>query len=219
MRSVRIGYLDLIGALRGPVDEGTLVEQELGAFHPHTVILDLSPEELKGLQEYFAPEDSEPLVPLSTAEMGLARALSEFSDVRMPSPAFVAAVRWSTREGGQVLPLDENDESYADLFVKHVGYVDLVRRTRAEHALVKGKYPRAANAEDTTTLWSERMHRSKGSRKLWHERCEIAARRLKDITSGPEAPPFAAVIDFERWAEVRTLLEGPPVTPVRRALF
>ncbi len=208
MLSAEIGPITLVGALRGPVEEGDRVQQELERRKPRTIVLDLSPEELDGLQEYFGTGDSEPLVPLSGAEVGLARALSKYSDVRMPSPCFVAAVRWGQREGAELVALDENDESYADLFLKHVGYVDLVRRTRAERGLVRGKYGKVATAEEMALLWAERMHRSSGSKRLWNERCSIAARRLKAIAKGPGKAPIVAVIDFERWKDIRSQLQS-----------
>lgn len=215
MRVSRFDGLVLIGAVRGPVAEAGPVTRELQECAPGEVILDVSPEELKGLQEHFASPSSEPLVPLAGSEAALAGALSRFGEVRMPSPAFVAAVRWARSAGADLLPLDVSDDSYTDMFLENVGYIDLVRRTRAERALVKGDGPEAADAEELAIRWAGRLHRGRGSARLWERRIEAAVSRLDELAPPGRLSPAAAIADVERWEGISrglAALRGTPET-------
>lgn len=202
MKVTRLDGITLIGAVRGPVSEVAPVLGELGRGAPVKVILDIAPEELQGLKEHFTSPASEPLVPLMGSEAALANALSKFGEVRMPSPVFVEAVRWARENGAELLAMDVGDDSYTDLFLKNVGYLDLIRRTRAERALVKGDIPDAETAEELAVLWSKRLHQGKGSLKLWEERTVLAVERIDEVAPAGTRPPVVGIIDIERWRDV-----------------
>jgi hypothetical protein len=202
----RLPGLVLVGAVRGPVEEAVAVRKELERVDPAEVHLDISPEELWGLKEYFSAPYSEPLAPLLEAESALARALSDFGEVRMPSPSYVVAIQWAHAKGRGIRALDPDEDAYSAMFLKNVRYLDLVRRTRAEHALSRSP-PQAGSAEEVLLAWDARVHRGKGSQRLATERNHLMAERLREIAARGEGPVSVAIVDVEHWASLVASLE------------
>ena len=206
MRVARLPGIALIGAVRGPVKEGEEVLGELRKSNPFKVVLDVSPEELKGLTEHFTTPNFEPLALLLDTETTLAEELASFGEVRMPSPAFITAIRWAKENGRELVALDPDEESYTDMYLKHMGYLDLVHLARAEHKL-KRSPPKAESPEQLVTYWDEKLHADKGSRKIALERRRLSAERLKELVAENGAAMIAAVVDVEHMDLILHLLK------------
>lgn len=191
----------LVGAVRGLEAEVPRVLRALSEFGPERVALGLSPEEVKALREHFTDPRVEPWVPLSTTEVAYAQGLCLFGSVRVPSPAFVAAIRWAEEAGVPLEGVEPPDDEYSQLFLEHVGYLDLVRRTLAERKLVKVP-PESRTATSFALEWEERSQAGKGSRDLGKARSRHLAERLRELHSSSGEPlksRVALLVDVERF--------------------
>lgn len=198
----------LVGAVRGLESETAALRPVLEAFAPQEIALSLSEEELASLRRYFPPDGPEPLVPLSPSEMGYARGLCRFGEVRVPSPSFLLALTWADERRLPVRALDPGDEHYSELYVKNIGYFDLLRRNRSERSLARAP-PARADAEGYAEEWESRLGRSAGSRRLEQARAKFSAERIHALRQalGPRGR-LAVLVDIERFPSLEPLL-GP----------
>lgn len=232
-RADRPAPLLLLGAVRGLESEGASVESSLSAFRPDQILLGLSPEEVDALTEHFLAEGSEPWVPLAQAESAYARGLSTFGPVRLPSPSFVAAIRFAHAQELPLSGVEPSDDSYSALFVEHLGYLDLLRRTLGERSLVNAP-PDADSPEAFAEAWEERSQKGAGSKRLAAARTRHVSEELRRIRGAPRnaTSPSASlknrsalVVDVERFRPIRhelvdagwepLLEERPDPGPVR----
>lgn len=198
----------LIGAVRGPVAEAEAILAELDRTNPSCVALDLAPEELFGLKEHFGTRAAEPLAPLLQSENALAMALSEYGEVRMPSPSFVVPVQWALEHHRELIPLEPDEAAYSKLFLKNMGYLDLVRRARGEHALSRDP-PKVSDPDTLVKAWEERLHRGRGSQKMLQERRRLLVQRLRKLQRASPGSTLVAVVDSEHWEELSSEFANP----------
>jgi hypothetical protein len=172
---------------------------ELDSVDPSKVAIQVSPEELRGLEEHFATPLAEPLSLLLDSEIALAEALSAFGEVRLPSPSYVMAMRWAKEKGKDLVALDPNEEDYTNLFLKHMGYLALVRRARAERALKKSP-PVTSSSEELVCVWNDKLHADRRSSSLLEERRRLAVEKLTEMCEEEKGKkPIFAIVDFEHW--------------------
>ncbi len=205
----------LVGAVRGLESETRPLLSALEDFAPQEVALSLSEEELASLRSYFPPDGPEPLVPLSPSEMGYARGLCRFGEVRVPSPSFLFTLTWAEARHLPVRSLDPGDEHYSELYVRNIGYFDLLRRNRSERSLARAP-PVRPDAEGYAEEWESRLGRSAGSRRLERARAGFASDRVQALRRalGPGGR-LALVVDIERFGSLEPVLSpAPPGTPV-----
>jgi hypothetical protein len=199
----------VVGAVRGLVSEGPRVTEALRTFAPARVALGVSPEEAAGLKEHFGSPREEPWVPLSSSELAYARSLARLEEVRVPSPSFVAALRYAAEQGILAEGVEPSEETYADLFFQHVRYTELLRRTLAERSLLKSP-PGAASGGELADLWEARMRRGKGSQRLAKARTEHLR---AEVTRSPPGERVAVVVDSEHFEEITIALGAPARAP------
>ena len=195
----------LLGPVRGLAQEADRVVESLESFFPGAVGLGLSPEEMRGLVDYFVDSAADPVVPLTGPEMSEVRGLVRFGEVRVPNPSFVGALRWARARGVTVAPLDPSDERSASLFTEHIGYVELVRRTVAERRVARNP-PTPSTADEFALSWDREVAGGRGSQAFARARDRHFVRAASRLAADPA--PTALVIDRERFAFVRSLLEG-----------
>lgn len=199
MKVARLPGLVLVGAVRGPMSEVDPLLGELDSVDPSKVAIQVSPEELRGLEEHFATPLAEPLSLLLDSEIALAEALSAFGEVRLPSPSYVMAMRWAKEKGKDLVALDPNEEDYTNLFLKHMGYLALVRRARAERALKKSP-PVTSSSEELVCVWNDKLHADRRSSSLLEERRRLAVEKLTEMCEEEKGKkPIFAIVDFEHW--------------------
>ncbi len=196
--------LALLGVVRGLVREAEELEGALDELRPEVVAPALSPEEVAGLTAHFVGRATEPFVPLLGTETVEIRELGRYGEVRVPHPAFLAALEWARRSGARVEPVDPSEEVYAELFASKVGYVELVGRTLRERRLLRSP-PRADGAEGFVVAWDRQLNRGRGSRALGRERERLVAERLRSLAHRERV---ACVVDRERLEGLGTVLRA-----------
>ena len=164
-----------------------------------SVALGLSPEDVSALERHFLEPQEEPEVPLSPSETAYARALARFGEVRLPSPSYVAALRWAHGRGIPVAGVDPSSDHYADLFVGSIGATDLLREGFAERSLTRAPLS-AASAEELARVWDRKLHPGRGHRKLMGASDGVLVKNLEELARrmGPGADRMALILDVER---------------------
>lgn len=195
----------LLAPVRGLVAEVPRVLEAIDRYAPEAVGLGLSAEEMRALTEYFVRSEADPIVPLTSTETSEVRGLSRFGEVSVPNPTFVELLRWSDRSGVPVEALDPSDDHTASLFTRHIGYVELVRRTVKERG-VSRKPPTPSTPDEFALEWDRQVAGGRGSREFARARDGHLARGAQRIGAGRSR--VAVVIDRERFDLVRALLAG-----------
>lgn len=189
------GGLVLYGVVRGLVSEAEALVAALETAPPPLLAVGLSEEELASLAEHFVEVETEPLVPLLPTEAVEVRALAAYGEVRLPQPAYRAALEWARDRGVESVAVDATEEEYASAFSEEVGYWELVRRTVRERGLSRSP-PKAPDAGAFVLAWDARLNGGRGSRRLVRARNEALARRLAPHLR--RAPRLSLVVDRER---------------------
>jgi len=191
----------LLAPVRGLVAEVPRLLAELDTFGPAQVGLGLSLSELASLHDYFVVAEAEPVVPLTGNETSEVRGLVRFGEVRVPNPSFVELLRWATARGVPTVALDPDDELTAALFAKHIGYVELVRRTVRERRVSRSP-PTPSSADEFALRWDSEVAHGRGSRNFAGERDAYLVRQVPALAAARH--PFAIVVDRERFDSVQT---------------
>jgi hypothetical protein len=208
------GFL-VVGAVRGHLADAESLAPKLDEFRPAAVALGLSPDESRGIREYFVLSESEPVVPLTGNEVAEVHGLVRYGEVRVPNPVWVRAMLWGRDHAVPVEAVDPSDVTYASLFAEHIGYVELVRRTLRERGLTRHP-PTPPTADEYALAWSRRIAAASGSARLARARDEAAVAGARGIAA--RSGRVALVVDRERFDGVVAALSGPPppvgATPV-----
>ncbi len=204
------GSLLLVAPVRGLTEEADRLLETLAAHGADALGLGLSPDELRGFDEYFVGAEAEPLVSLSPNELSEVRGLVRFGEVRVPNPTFVRALGWARTERLPVEALDPSDEDSASLFTRHVGYVELVRRTVRERRVARNP-PTPSSPDEFALAWDGEIGRGRGSRGFASARDAHLAQGARRLVLSARRP--AVVIDRERFESVRALLDGAAPEP------
>ena len=197
----------LLAPVRGLVAEVPRLLAELDAFAPAQVGLGLSPAELASLHEYFVAGEAEPVVSLTGNETSEVRGLVRFGEVRVPNPSFVELLRWAATRGVPTVALDPDDDQTAALFAKHIGYVELVRRTVRERRVSRSP-PTPSSPDEFALQWDREVAHGRGSRDFAEARDRFLARQVPPLVATRH--PFAIVVDRERFDSVRAQLAPLP---------
>ncbi len=163
----------LIGAVRGLVSEGRVIEERLNSISPDVIGLSISPEELRGLQ-YFLKEPFK--VGLSDYDIIYGYKLAKYGEVMVPPPIFVNALQYAENHGIETVSLDSAESDFSDSYVRNIGINSLVK-----HSLRKAKLRKKdfgdTSPEEFTVMWQTEMEKIKGFR-------ELQMSRIDDISAG-----------------------------------
>jgi hypothetical protein len=201
------GDLLLVAPVRGLASEASATVRALEQHRPEAVGLGISPDEMRGLLEYFVTSAAEPVVPLTANERSEVRGLVRFGEVRVPNPSFVAALHWTAAVGMPTEALDPTDDRTASLFAENIGYIELVRRTVRERRVARAP-PTPATPDEFALAWDQEVAGGRGSRNFARGRDRHLVRAARSLAN--EHSRIAVVIDRERFDGVRALFAAPP---------
>jgi hypothetical protein len=201
----RGGGLLVLGAVRGLASEATPVVEQIARFHPSSIAVGISFDELTGLQAHFIGQVAEPLVPLTDSESAEVKGLTRFGEVRVPNPSLCAVLDWAAASGTPVEAVDPSDETYATLFTKHISYLELVRRTVRERKLTR-ETPKAGTPDEFAANWQASLSPGAGSRAFNSAREAALCESTNELLS--RSGKVALLVDRERYDGVVGRLSG-----------
>ena len=197
MKVLEMDGILILGAIKGLISEGDAVRRMIEDFEGDYAAISLSPEELKGLREYI--EEGEFEIELYGYEEAYLDILHNFGEVKAPAPSYVEALKAADRRGLPMIPLDMDDESFADLYIEKVSRMEFISHMLRENRVRKKTF-RASSVEEFVRKWDEYMNRARGLRAVENAREEYMARKLAALSRKGRV---IAIIDFERMDGVR----------------
>lgn len=192
--------VQVLGVIKGLKSEAGTVKDAFDAFRPDRVAISISEEELDGLREM--PDDYEP--ELTRYEEIYVEGLSRFGEVSAPPPCYVAALELADHLKIPVVPVDMDESTYTDLYCAVVDGTSLFRHSTRTW-MVKRRTFSDSSPEEFVLAWDRAVNNLECFRRIERERAETMAKGIKKACG--DARRLLAVIELERMAEVRLLLE------------
>jgi hypothetical protein len=190
----------ILGVIKGLKSEAGTVKDAFDTFQPDRVAISISEEELDGLRGM--PDDYEP--ELTRYEEIYVQGLSRFGEVSAPPPCYVAALELADHFKIPVVPVDMDESTYTDLYCAVVDGTSLFRHSTRTW-MVKRRTFSDSSPEEFVLAWDRAVNNLECFRRIERERAETMAKGIKKACG--DARRLLAVIELERMAEVRLLLE------------
>jgi len=185
--------IHLLGTVQGLISERSAVRSDFKKTAPDMIALPISESLLKGLKEVVSGNIEE--TPVSTRDEIFAAHLSKFGEVQLPPPSLVEAYKLSMEASIPCVPVDLDDDTYDQLYLKYITAFQYFRHIGRLKRLGKRKF-KADNAQDFVREWDFHFCRLKGFRKLEVAREKQIAVNL--VYQMKEYTTILAVIELER---------------------
>jgi hypothetical protein len=192
--------IQVLGVVKGLRSEAGKVKEAFDSFKPDKIAVSLSEEELDGLRNL--PEDYEP--ELTRYEEIYAEGLSRFGEVSAPPPCYVAAVELADHYGVPIVPVDMDERSYTELYCALVDGTSLFRHSTRTWMVRRRRFS-DRGPEEFVLAWDRAVNNLECFKRIERERAETMALGIEKACKG--IGRLLAVIEFERMADVRLLLE------------
>jgi len=204
-KRLRLGECEvhLLPVIKGLVSETERVRAEFDSFRPDKVAISISKEELEGLRHM--PPDFEP--ELTRYEEIYAKGLSEFGEVAVPPPCYVAALELCDHSHVPIVPIDLDEESFTELYCAVVPGTTLFTHSIRTWLLKRRKYGRGG-PEEFVLAWDRTVNRPKGFNIVEEKRAEAMAEGIVRESRGSRK--LLAIVELERAARVHELLTAAP---------
>ncbi len=186
----------ILPVIHGLREEEKKVEKAFDEIKPDCIAIGISPEDIEGLKE-----DSEGMA--QQYEYYLAH-LSRYGKIAVPPPDIKRAYELSMENEIEFHTIDVDDDEYANLLVKNVSIIALIRHSRKMKKLNKIDI-KAESAEEFVRKWDEYMNSIKGFRKIEEAREKAMAENIVKICD--KCKKILAIIPLERSNGVITHLE------------
>lgn len=193
MKIIRKEGMVVLGPIKGLVSEGLTVRKEIENFDGDFVAISLSPEELRGLRNYIKEGEFE--IELYGYEEAYLAYLREFGEVRAPAPSYIEAVKATENIKIPLVPLDMDDEEFADVYIENVSKREFISHMLRENRVGKKTF-RVNSVEEFVMKWDSYINHSKGLKAVEKEREEYMAKKLIELKKKGRV---IAIIDFERF--------------------
>ena len=188
----------MLPVIHGLVEEGEKVERAVKEVMPSCIAIGIANEDMEALKNYEEGRDIPPQYEYYLAF------LSNYGKVALPPPDIKTAYEISKLHDIEIHAIDVDDEEYADLLVKNVSLLSLIKHSRKIKKLRKKAF-RAENARDFVFEWDEYMTSVKAFRKIEKAREKRMAENIKKLAEKHEK--ILAIIPLERFYGVVDILE------------
>lgn len=203
MRSVEINgcRVHVEGVLKGLVSEEARVQAIFAAVRPEVLGISVSKEGLAAMRLELPASAYD----LSEEEQVYKTFMENFGEVRLPTPAYVVALRLSEQTGTPIIPLDMNDELYTEAYCEAVGGLDLVRGGFKSRRIGKKRFD-ISSPQAFVLDWDRKVNGISGFRRLEIARELHMAQAISNLAKRYKV--VLALVEFERAEGVLRSLEG-----------
>ena len=121
--------------------------------------------------------------------------LGKFGEIKVPVPAFKAAIDACASKGIQPMPLDMNDEDFTKMYCECVSTMDILKENRVLKKSMKKKFD-LSSPEAFVKEWDDLVNTIRGQYAVSLRREEYIAGQLTDLAKYRKN--VLAVIEYER---------------------
>jgi len=202
MISLSIGKcrVDILPVVKGLVSEAEKITEAYGKYEAYAVALGI--EEIVALKQR---EEIEDIQELSEIDMVYVHHLSQFGDIESPTPAFCELIDLCAKDSVDVIPLDMNNEEFAEVYINTVKTLEFVKEHRLAKKGMKRRFD-MSSPESFAVSWDDYLNRVKGYLKVSQKREEYIASQIMDIARYRHS--LLAVIEVERMNNILKNIEN-----------
>ncbi len=224
----------VLPVVRGLGENRRLVSETVRRFSPAAIGLPVSPDDMPVYIELAENDGEEKTVSSKTSknmiytmdgcldalsaedEVYLA-GLATFGDAHFPPPSYLEAISLAKERHLHLFPLDMDEKTFSDLYVKNVSVFDLWRKTRSLRKLGRVLSRKKAvpdikkvlgveSPEEFVAWWDSLSTRYSGFRAVEQAREKYMAEAI--LNHAIEHSPFLAILEMERAEEVLNHIYG-----------
>lgn len=177
MKTIQIGdcRIDILPVVHGLVTEADKVRSAYGGYEAYACALGI--EGIQGIKNRAQIDDE---FGINELDIAYAKHMEVFGEVQIPSPALCELIDLCGADGGNVIPLDMNDEEFTELYCNTVKATDFVKEHRHAKKGFKKKFD-AKTPEELAVLWDEHVNKVKSYALLSKRREEYIASQIADV--------------------------------------
>ncbi|KAA0002597.1 MAG: hypothetical protein FE044_02730 [Thermoplasmata archaeon] len=201
MKEMKIegSIIHILPVIHGLSEEGKNVEKAINKINPDCVAIGISKEDVEAIKNYDGKMEMPPQYEYYLFY------LSNYGKVAVPPPDIKKAYEICLKKDIEIAAIDVDDDEYADLLVKHVSIISLIRQSRKMKKL-KNKNFRARNAREFVFEWDNYMTSVKAFKKIEEARERKMALNLRNLAK--RFKKILAIIPLERYDGVIENLEN-----------
>ncbi|MDR1405422.1 MAG: hypothetical protein LBJ20_07665 [Candidatus Methanoplasma sp.] len=182
--------VDVLPVVKGLVSESEKIRNAYGKYEAYSAAL--------GIEDIIAikhRDEIEEVQELSEIDMVYVHHLSNFGEVRSPTPAYCELIDLCSKDSMEVIPLDMNNADFTEMYISNVKTMEFVR----EHRLAKKGMKRSfdmSSPESFSISWDNYLNRVRGFEKISRMREEFIASQITDIAK--HRGSLLAAVEVER---------------------
>lgn len=189
----------VLAVINGLTSEVDIIKDALEKYRPDAIGVPMTSAQVENLRKWNPEEEAE----YSDFDLLYIREMSRFGKVVLPSPSHLFPIAAADASKTQLVPLDMDDEAYAELYMQHVKptslfFDSILRRRRMKKSL-------EGDAEDVV-MQLDRIGKHPQGMAIIEERREVhMAENILQNASIHRV--FLALVDYERAAGIRSAVE------------
>ncbi len=187
------GKLQIFSGVKGLVAHGNELKNYLRANKPSRLLVTISPEEVKGLEEFIkAPFEMN----LSDYEVIYGVRLSKYGEVMTPPPIYTEAVIYSSETGAICLGIDMPQSDFDQLYTNSMRTRHLIRHSLRKKRVLNHDYG-DTNEYEFVEAWIGRINSVRGLAQIDNQRVAYMASRISDFAEKSYSPNHLIIVDYE----------------------
>lgn len=202
--SVTNSTIFLFGGIKGLIRDGDELRNLLIKTEPSTILIGISPEELKGLSEFL--KDPFELT-LSDYEMIYGVVLSSYGEVMTPSPIFTEALQYGEKHSTRMIALDMDEDKFGESFTNEIGAWSMIRHSVRKRRLMKKQFT-GETPEEFVDQWNDNIEKIDGFRRIEQKRLEEMEHNLSESMKTLVDQTAVVVIEYEKYRSMHRYLES-----------
>jgi len=173
----KIHIIDVVKGLNSEVDK---VLDRIKSFDFDVGCIAISEGELEGLK-IMVKGNKELSIEPNAPERIYAENLSEFGEVSLPPPSYVAFVKYCMEQDIKIIAVDMDEEHYTMAYCEHVSGTQWIMQSVREKRL-KGKKFDCDDPRDFAIEWDKTINKLKGYQDLEEHRENVIAKNLVRVS-------------------------------------
>ncbi|MFG1520188.1 MAG: hypothetical protein AAE977_06945 [Thermoplasmataceae archaeon] len=193
----------LFGGIKGLIRDGDELRNLLIKTEPTTILIGISPEELKGLSEFL--KDPFELT-LSDYEMIYGVILSSYGEVMTPAPIFTEALLYGEQHNVKMIALDMDEDKFGENFMNEIGTWSMIRHSVRKRRLMKKQFT-GETAEEFVQQWNDNIEKIDGFRRIEQKRLDEMKHNFEQSMKSLVDQTAVVVIEYEKYMGMHQYME------------